>query len=167
MVGRPQSLLKRGADQERHQKSTDSCSSPTVTRAQRGNNRKHHLVKTWSGQPSAQSWWRTGTGFTTSTTRSACHGQAPGQAFPPGPADSRLQGSPPSSRISTRWTAPRGTHGFPPVSAHTPQQTSRDPRGRLPAGADPGHPTQCLTGPWEAWPSPLLRGSKGLNLFQR
>lgn len=127
--GESQILLNRGADQERHQKSTNSCSSPTVTRAQRGNNRKHHPVRMRSGQPSAQSWWRTGAGFTTSTTLSACRGQALGRASPPGPADSGLQGSPPSSHISTRWAAPRGTHSFSRVSAHTLQQTGRGPRG--------------------------------------
>ena len=151
MVGRPQILLNRGADQECHQKSTDTCSSPTVTRAQRGNNRKHHPVRMRGGQPSAQSWWRMGAGFTTSTTLSACLGQAPGRASPPGPADSGLQGSPPSSRISTRWAAPGAHTAFPALSAHTLQQTGRGPRGtfntcqELPAGADPGHPTHCLT----------------------
>lgn len=113
MVGRPQILLNRGADQERHQKSTDTCSSPTVTRAQRGNNRKHHPVRMRGGQQSAQSWWRMGAGFTTSTTLSACLGQAPGRASPPGPADSGLQGSPPSSRISTHWAAPGAHTAFP------------------------------------------------------
>lgn len=75
----------------------------------------------------------------------------PGPGFPTRASRQRAPGLTPKLPHQHSLGSPRGTHGFSRVSAHTLQQTGRGPRGtfntcqELPAGADPGHPTHCLT----------------------
>ena len=162
MVGRPQILLKRGTDQEcrphegSHQKSIHAPLRRAHIQPHRdprpAGQQREASAGNGVGWPAEHSELvEDGAGFHHVSHTGHLPSQAPGRASPPGPADSGLQGSPPSACISTSRQPP-GAHTALP--AGLPTLSSREegalrehliPVRRLPAGAEPGHPTQCLT----------------------
>ena len=120
MVGRPQILLKRGTDQEcrphegSHQKSIHAPLRRAHIQPHRdprpAGQQREASAGNGVGWPAEHSELvEDGAGFHHVSHTGHLPSQAPGRASPPGPADSGLQGSPPSACISTSRQPP-GAH---------------------------------------------------------
>lgn len=105
-----------------------------------------------------------------------CPGQAPGCASSLGLADSELQGSPPSSCLSTLQVTPRGTHGSPRGSADPLQWRGRGPSGtfntcqkapRRGRSWAPHLVSDLQQVPGKPGPAPSSGAHKVLNVFHR